>query len=153
MALLLASAAALQGCAEGGRAGRGPSARPASPVALQELPPQSLSGGGCAMVVWRLADRRRVLIALGDPARARVQVSGKVRELPRRSKSGAEIFGLAEQQRFGADDVEVALEVAFDRERRIPGGVLISSGTLTYAASSGWESLTPVAGLIACDGG
>lgn len=119
--------------------------------ALQELPPQRLVKGQCALVAWRLADRRRIFMALAEPAVGRLQIGGATRDLPRQAQDGPVAYGHAARQTFADGGLSVTLDVEFDSERRLLGGALIRQGTLELKAASGWSTLTPVGGLVACE--
>jgi hypothetical protein len=131
--------------------GRGaPSPAEATP-ALQELPPQRLATGQCALVAWTLSDRRRVFMALSNPAVARLQIDGATRELPRQAQEGAVIYGHAARQTFADAGMTLTLDVEFDPDRRLLGGATIRRGALELKAASGWATIMPIGGLVACE--
>ena len=119
--------------------------------ALEELPPQRLAKGQCALVAWRLSDRRRVFMALAEPAVGRLQIGGATRDLPRKRQDGPVAYGHAARQTFTDGALSVTLDVEFDTERRLLGGAMIRQGTLELKVASGWSTLTPVGGLVACE--
>lgn len=118
---------------------------------LQELPPQRLAKGQCALAVWTLSDRRRVFMTLNNPAVGKLQINGATREVPRQGQAGAVVYGHAEHQTFAGDDITLTLDVVFDPDRRLLGGAMIRQGTLELRAASGWATMMPVGGLVACE--
>lgn len=128
--------------------------RPASAQAtavLQELPTQQLAKGQCALVAWRLADRTRIFMALSEPAVGRLQISEATRELPRTAQEGQVVYGHAARQTFVGGGLTVSLEAEFDAGRRLLGGAMIRQGTLELKDGSGWTTMTPIGGLVACE--
>ena len=120
-------------------------------VALQELPTQRLAKGQCALVAWRLSDRVRIFMALSEPAVGRLQIGGGTREFPRVAQDGQVVYGHAAQQTFAGRGLTVSIEDEFDAERRLLGGAMIRQGTLELKDGSGWTTMTPIGGLVACE--
>lgn len=121
---------------------------------LGELPPQKLARGQCALVLWSKELRaRRIVMALNAPALARIQVGGRTLELPRTALDGPEVFGHPARQTFAAAGRTLTLEIEVAEGRDLPGGVVVTGGAVDYRDPSGWSTLIPVGGLIACDTG
>lgn len=151
---LAAGAALILGaaCSNGGtqRAQSSPKrSQPAS--ALQEVAPQRLSAGQCALVLWTKAQPPlRVLVAFSDPSVARVKVGGKTIDLPQTNRGGEVAFGHAPRQRFEGENMAIAFNLEFETRRGLVGGVIAPSGTLEVQTRQGWSAITPVAGIVAC---
>lgn len=126
-------------------------AAPEAAVVLQELPTQRLAKGQCALVAWRLSDRTRIFMALSEPAVGRLQIGGATREFPRVAQDGQVVYGHAARQTFVGRGLTVNLDAEFDSERRLLGGAMIREGTLELKDGSGWTTMTPIGGLVACE--
>jgi len=127
-------------------------AAPAGGLPLQELPPQKLAKGECALVVWTHAPQaRRVAMILDGPPRARVRLDGRTRELARTSAEGAAVAGQTARQAYAGEGVTLSLDLDMAGQRPVPGGVAIPDGALDYRDPSGWSVVVPVGGLIACE--
>lgn len=118
---------------------------------LQELPPQTLSAGQCALALWtRASPAKRVFMAFNRPALARIQTGGRTLELALQSRDGAETYGHAARETFKAGGVEVTTEIEIEPRGGLLSGAVVSSGTLEYKDPAGWSVVLPVAGLLAC---
>ena len=120
-------------------------------VPLAELPTQTLENGQCAMFLWaRTTPPRRVFMALHEPATARVVVGARTLALPRTQWSGEAAFGHYPQQRFAGAGVELNVTVQMDTRTGLTGGAVVPSGSIEYRDEKGWETVIPVAGMVAC---
>lgn len=138
MALALAPAAAAQG---------GPSSEPT----LAALDPQALEPGRCGLFLWSRGERPTfVFVAYDQPASARVNIDGRVRDLPRTRFSGGVLTGHFEHQTYAGDGVTLEVEVRADEGRPVRDGTVIGDGIIRITDASGWETVAPVGGLIAC---
>ncbi len=148
-----ALAALLAACA-GGSSGEQPTAAIADPMgaaALAELPTQVLAQGQCALVLWsRNSTPVRFAVTLDQPAVARVSMKGRVVELARVSQNGQSIHGQFSEQHYRGEGM--ALEVSFMPEdaRQLAGGAVVSSAVVEFDDPTGWTSIIPAVGVIAC---
>lgn len=137
-----------------GRAEAPPRAAPvaAGPVALQELPTQTLRSGDCVLALWsRGPVPQRIFAAFAAPPVARVRIGGQTRDLARTGFDGPELFGHPQHQTFAGGDLTVQVDLEFGDERALAGGVVVPTGTLTVRQAGGWEAVAPVGGMIACE--
>ncbi len=146
----------LAGCAGSG-AGSATQHAQASPkrienaLAMQEVAPQRLSSGQCALVLWtKTQPPRRVLVAFNDPSVARVKIGGKTLDLPQTARGGELVFGHTPRQSFEGEGIGMAFNLEFDTQSGLVGGALAPAGTLEYRTRKGWSSITAVAGIIGC---
>jgi hypothetical protein len=118
---------------------------------LQELPPQTLAAGQCALVLWtRTTPARRVFMALNNPAGAKVQVDGRTVALARTGWDGEAVFGHSPKQAFAGGGWTLSVSVDFDTRSGLVGGAVAPSGTLELRDAKGWSILQSVAGMVAC---
>jgi len=128
-------------------------APPAREASLQELPPQTLSAGQCALALWtRESPAKRVFMAFNRPAVARIQTGGRTQELALKSRDGAETYGHSTRETFQGGGAEVTTEIEIEPRGGLLSGAVVSSGTLEYKDPAGWSVVLPVAGLLACQG-
>jgi len=143
----------LAACA-GGSSGEQAATAIADPMgapALFELPTQLLARGQCALVLWsRSSAPVRFAVTLDQPAVARVSVKGRVVELARVAQSGQSIHGQFPKQLYRGEGI--SLEVSFVPEdaRQLAGGAVVSSAVVEVDDPTGWTSVIPAVGLIAC---
>lgn len=143
--LALAAAACASGPPEREAAGGAPVV---AGLPFQELPPQDLAAGQCALALWSRSDGRRIAMAAGNGLRARI--GGRIQTLERTRWEGLVTLQHAQRQEYRGDVGEVALELVFDSARTTATGAVVE-GTLTFRDPSGWTLLTPVAGLVGCE--
>jgi hypothetical protein len=120
-------------------------------AALAELPTQVLAQGQCALVLWsRNPTPVRFAVTLDQPAVARVSMNGRVVELARVSQDGPSIHGQFPEQRYRGEGM--SLEVSFmpADARQLSGGAVISSALVEFDDPTGWTSVIPAVGVIAC---
>lgn len=156
-ALLLAALTALGACARLGSATPGrstPSAaapRGASDVPFGELPPQRLERGQCALFLWsRTTPPRRVLMALNDPAIARVRLGGRTVDLARTRVEGPAAFGHARTQSYAGAGASLVITVDMESRGGVVGGAVVPTAAIEYRTVAGWTIIVPAAGLLAC---
>lgn len=143
----------LAACA-GGSSGGQPTTAVADPMGaatLSELPTQILGQGQCALVLWsRNSTPVRFAVTLDQPAVARVSMKGRVIELARVSQNGQSIHGQFPEQRYRGEGM--ALEISFMPEdaRQLAGGAVVSSAVVEFDDPTGWTSIIPAVGVIAC---
>ncbi len=70
--------------------------------------------------------------------------------MPRQAAAGRSVFGHFERQTFSDGALSVALEIVFDSRRPFRYGAVIQSGLMRLKDKEGWETVTPIAGLIGC---
>jgi len=120
-------------------------------VTLQELPPQPLESGQCALVLWsRTPKPERLIMALNDPALARVQIAGRLVELPQVEREGRQTYGHFSNQRYANERLSITLRVQFDPQENLVGGAVARDGALEIVDNTGWTAAIPVGGLVAC---
>jgi len=152
--LIVAMAAvSLTACARSGPSG-GMSVAAADPMgaaALAELPTQVLSPDQCALVLWsRTSTPLRFAVTLDQPAVARVNMKGRVVELSRVTQSGRAIHGQFSEQRYRGDGISLEVSFAPEDARLLAGGAVVSSAVVEFDDPTGWTSVIPAVGLIAC---
>ena len=149
-----AMAAILLAACAGGPSGEQAATAVADPMgapALAELPTQLLARGQCALVLWsRNSTPVRFVVTLDQPAVARVSVRGRVVELPRVAQSGQLIHGQFPQQHYRGEGISLEISFVADDARQLAGGAVVSSALVEYDDPTGWTSLIPAVGLIAC---
>jgi hypothetical protein len=149
-----ATATILLAACAGGSSGGQPTTAVADPMdaaTLSELPTQVLRQGQCALVLWsRNSTPVRFAVTLDQPAVARVSVKGRVIELARVSQNGQSIHGQFPEQHYRGDGM--SLEVSFTPEdaRHLAGGAVVSSAVVEFDDPTGWTSVIPAVGVIAC---
>ena len=148
----LIAAILLAGCAGLSESGQRPAAdglMTAPPLA--ELPTQQLEPNQCALVLWsRNPTPVRFLVTLDQPAVARVSVKGHVVELARVGQSGQSIHGQFPEQHYRGDGISLEVSFGTDDARQLSGGAVVSSVVVEYVDPTGWTSIIPAVGLIAC---
>jgi hypothetical protein len=118
---------------------------------LAELPTQQLAPGQCALVLWsREASPVRLVVALDQPAIARVSPKGRVLELARVVQGGPSLHGQFSEQQYAGSGISLAISFVAGDARELPGGAVVPSAIVKFADASGWTSLIPAVGLIAC---
>lgn len=121
-------------------------------VRLEELPPQRLSSGQCAMVLWSRAARpERLAMALSEPMVVRLQVNGRLIELPLVEREGRQVFGHYPNQRYADGNLSATLRVSFDLQQNLVGGAVARDGAIELVDRTGWTATVPVGGLVACE--
>jgi hypothetical protein len=143
----------LAACASGSSGGQPTTAVADSmdAAALSELPTQVLGQGQCALVLWsRNSTPVRFAVTLDQPAVARVSMKGRVIELARVSQNGQSIHGQFPVQHYRGEGM--SLEVSFTPEdaRQLAGGAVVSSAVVEFDDPTGWTSVIPAVGVIAC---
>ena len=114
------------------------------PIGTQELPRQ-----GCAAYLWSLSEPR-VLVAMAEPARLRLQLDGKPLDLARTGMEGAATLGLAATTRYAAGPVSATVALTIVERPDVAGGALVPESTLTVERAGQDAVVTPVAGLVGC---
>lgn len=104
------------------------------------------------MFLW-LRNSERKLIFFGS-AEGTGQAVLDEREvgMKRTRIDGREAFGQYEDQTFAYEAARVHIHVVFERRSGMDRGVVVPQGTLRFQQPDGWESIMPVAGLVACEG-
>jgi hypothetical protein len=126
-------------------------ATPAGEQPLAELPTQQLGTGQCALVLWsRQATPTRLVVALDQPAVARIRAKGRVIELARVLQSGPTLHGQFSEQEYRAEGISLEISFAAGEIRQLAGGAVVPSAVIRMADAAGWTSVIPASGLIAC---
>ena len=116
---------------------------------LGELPPQVLPPQSCALFLWDRASRRRIVMAVANPATVSVIVDGKPLTFAATGAGeGDAVMQFAPRRRFGNDTIEISLDLAITASEG--GGAVIRDGTVSFARRGGDTVVAPVAGLIGC---
>ena len=153
--LLTTCAMMLVACSHAPTVSRAPDAAivAAPEQSLAELPTQQLGTGQCALVLWsRDTAPIRLVVALDEPAIARVRPNGRTVELRRVEQSGPSLHGQFSQQQYQGDGLSLAISFAADDARQLAGGAVVPSALVKIADARGWTSVIPAVGLIACQG-
>lgn len=152
-------AGALTACASGGD---GDERRPAPErrraaeagvLHLEMLDPQPLDPGQCGLFLWMQGGQEPVFVfaAFDDIGEARVYTQGRERILRRQSFEGSARMGHFERQTFVDERLTITADVVFDDQQTIEDGVALRSGVLRVRDRDGWEAITPVGGMVACE--
>ena len=144
----------LSACAAAPRAAEpAPAAAPAAAgaFALSEVPPHRLLSGQCALVLWsREPTPRRLVLALDNPAIARLNRDGAVRELAQSGVEGRRVFGHHPVQHYTGGGLTLTLRISFDGPQTLADGAILRDGSVELADDAGWSEIIPAAGLIGC---
>jgi hypothetical protein len=117
---------------------------------LEEIPTQTLGSGQCALVLWsNPAQPKRIAMTLDEPAIARIQVGGKIFQLPRVATSGRALHGMFPQQTYRGEGISLAVSFGADA-KEMNGGAVIPEAVVEYTDQNGWAAIIPAAGMIAC---
>jgi hypothetical protein len=149
--LLLVALAFLGGCASAGSVAA--SATDADLVASTKavsLPPQTLEPGGCALFLWTRDDPRHfVLFFPAGGLEAEAILNGRQQTLSVESQDG-DVFGqfMTRMSMRDADGEHVSLTLAPGDE--IEGGRKVPLARMISKDAEGWEIITPLTGLTAC---
>ena len=118
---------------------------------LQLLPPQTLAAQQCALFLWQKSEQpRRILMALDTPPIARVQIDGRLIDLPRIEISGDLQWGHFPHAVYSGSGLTLRLDLVIEDRERLIGGALVPEGSLSIERENGWSMIVPVAGMIAC---
>lgn len=148
--LMLAACAGAPGTPEPESKPSAAAAAPA-PFALSEVPPHRLLGGQCALVLWsREPSPRRLVLALDNPAIARINRNGAVSELAQTGVEGRRVFGHHPVQYYAGGGVRLTLRISFDGPQTLADGAILRDGSVELADDAGWSEIIPAAGLIGC---
>jgi hypothetical protein len=120
----------------------------ATPLGLDELPPQNLAKGSCALFLWDRASQQRVVMATAAPAQIMVMRRGKPVLLARAESSGTAVLGFAPHATYGDGAARIALDITVDPAEG--GGGVVHDGAITVTAGDGSSIVAPVAGIIGC---
>jgi hypothetical protein len=131
LALLLATAAPL-----------------ASPLGLDELPPQTLAKNTCALFLWDRASQQRVVMATAAPAQIMVMRRGKPVVLAQSGASGTAVLGFAPNAIYGEGAAQIAVDIIVVAAEG--GGGVVRDGAITVTGGDGSSIVAPVAGIIGC---
>jgi hypothetical protein len=122
---------------------------------LQELPPQRLAPGGCAMALWDRAGGMRVAMVIGaekTPPILRLKIDGAETSLALvpGSAAGEAALGFAPEARFQGLGLSAAYQLELAGS---PNGkaAAVRGGVLSVRMEGGEERVMPVAGLIGCE--
>jgi hypothetical protein len=117
---------------------------------LQSLPTQTLEPGVCGLFLWtRDEPRRFTLFYPSGSATAEAIVNGHQDTLTVESQSGDVLEQFMTSMRFhtgGGSPVELSLEAG----ELIEGGRRVPSARMITNNAEGWEIITPLVGLTAC---
>jgi hypothetical protein len=123
----------------------------AGDVQLTGLPAQDLETGHCGLFLWSKSPRPVFIVFATDtPAKAKISLNGKMRQLKRTLVSGEPVFGHFEKQTFSGNGVTFQLDLTFDREKPVQDGAVIKTGVLRTRSKRGFEAVVPVGGMIGC---
>ena len=121
----------------------------ASPLGLDELPPQNLAKNSCALFLWDRASQQRVVMATAAPAQILVVRRGKPVVLEQSAASGTTVLGFAPHATYGDGAAQIALDITVVAAEG--GGGVVRDGAITVTAGDGSSIVAPVAGIIGCN--
>ena len=116
------------------------------PIGRQPLP-----ANGCAAYLWSM-NAPRQLVAMAEPTRLRIQLDGRTLDLPRVTATGGAGLGLAATTRYAAGGVTATLDLALSDQTPVTQGALVREATLTVEPSGRDVIVTPVGGMVGCNG-
>jgi hypothetical protein len=138
------------GCASTGQ-GRSAADQPSATPVLDELPPQDLARGQCALVLWaQRGTPTRIVMTLSQPAVARIRLSGRLMDLARVSQNGEAVHGQFPSQAYRGEGVSLSLSFTAENASPLTGGAVVPSAVVELVDGNGWTSVIPAAGIIAC---
>ena len=146
--LLIACAVLLSACASG-PSGK-PTASKVAGVPADSLPAQTLMPGACGLFLWTQDEPRRFVVFYpAGAASAEAIVNGQRATLDIESQGGDLFTQFMTEMNFrgpGGMPVKLSLQPGeeIDGGRRVPAARMISQNR------EGWEIITPLAGLTAC---
>lgn len=120
----------------------------ASPLGLDELPPQPLAKGSCALFLWDRASQQRVVMATAAPAQILVMRGGKPVLLSRSGATGTAVLGFAPHAEYGDGAGQIAIDITITPAEG--GGGVVRDGAITVTTGDGSSIVAPVAGIIGC---
>lgn len=120
----------------------------ASPLGLDELPPQNLARNSCALFLWDRASQQRVVMVTAAPAQIMVIRRGKPVVLAQSATSGTAVLGFAPHTTYGDGTAQIALDITVVAAEG--GGGVVRDGAITVTAGDGSSIVAPVAGIIGC---
>ncbi len=126
------------------------SANPDSGALFGVLPPRKLATGECGMFLWSRNTERALVFFGKDSGVARAMISGHEVDLMRAAVDGREAFGQFENQTYAVGNERLQIDVKFEHRDGMGRGVIIQPGTLTLINGDGWQTILPVAGIVAC---
>jgi len=121
----------------------------ATPPGLDELPPQTLPKGSCALFLWDRANQQRVVMATAAPAQILVKRGGKPALLALSGSTGTAVLGFTPHATYGDGAAQIALDITI-----VPaegGGGVVRDGAITVTTGDGSSIVAPVAGIIGCN--
>ena len=124
----------------------------ASPVTTKvvSLPPQTLEPGACALFLWTRDDPRHfVLYFPAGASEAKAILNGRQQNLGVESQEG-DVFGqfMTRMSLHDSGGQRVTLTLAPGEE--IEGGRKVPLARMISKDAEGWEIITPLTGLTAC---
>ena len=123
-------------------------------VPFGELAQQKLAPGQCALFLWaNTSPARRILMATQNPASARVVMKGRTLDLPLTAWDGEQVMGLYEEQTFTGEGLTLTVRFRGETPNGLIGGVVARDGSVELKDATGWETVVPAAGMIACQAG
>lgn len=148
--ILLSGLALLGACASSGTSPVADAPSSASETVEYSLPAQTLEPGKCGLFLWtRDEPRHFVLFFTAGDATAEAILDGRRQTLRIDSQDG-DVFGqFLTRMVFSKPDGEsVTLTLAPGEE--IEGGRRVPLARMIYDNAEGWEIITPLTGLTAC---
>jgi len=149
--LFLVALACLGGCASTGSvAASATDGGSAAGAKAASLPPQTLEPGGCGLFLWTRDDPRHfVLFFPAGGLEAEAMLNGRQQTLSVESQEG-DVFGqfMTRMSMRDTDGERVSLTLAPGDE--IEGGRKVPLARMISKDAEGWEIITPLTGLTAC---
>ncbi len=148
--ILLSGLAFLGACASSGAPPAADAPTGASTATTASLPAQTLEPGTCGLFLWTRDEPRHFVLffAAGDPT-AEAIVNGRQQTLNVDSQDG-NVFGqFLTRMAFSAPDGD-AVTLTLTPGEEIEGGRRVPLARMIYDNEEGWEIITPLTGLTAC---
>lgn len=144
----------LAGCAMPAPRPRTAAASPAAVddgIPLRALPRQSLAAGECGIFLWKAGQGARlVMTARANPPVARIDLAGRIVDLPRTSAGGGDAQGLQAVTTYSDGSTRLAIELTIEQRPGLTQGAAIPAGSLRLDLAGGASYAMPVTGLLAC---
>lgn len=129
----------------------GPAVKIGEPI-LGALPAQKLERGSCGLFLWsRTAQPELVFFSDIASNDAQIVLNDKSLRLPRTGRGGDALYGQYDTQIYADGAVKLELSIGVDGNGGIVNGARVPTGTLRLVTDEGWTTVTPVAGMIACE--
>nr|WP_321361823.1 hypothetical protein [uncultured Hyphomonas sp.] len=148
--ILLSGLAFLGACASSGAPPEADVPTGASTAATASLPAQTLEPGTCGLFLWTRDEPRHFVLFFGaGDTTAKAIMNGRQQTLRVDSQDG-DVFGqFLTRMAFSAPDGD-DITLTMTPGEQIEGGRRVPLARMIYDNEEGWEIITPLTGLTAC---